>query len=91
MNKIMDVVTDEQGKPKTRLHGLRMLDPRVFTKLPLKSADSTNAERNGLLTQRFGMYTPPTRGQRAAVIASRVESSQSAVAWSKAKQLDLKI
>jgi len=91
MNQIMAVVTDEQGKPRTKLHGLRMLDPRVFTKLPLKSADSTNAERNGLLTQRFGMYTPPTRGQRAAVIASRVESSQSAVAWSKEKQLDLKI
>lgn len=91
MNKIMDVATDDLGKAKVRMHGLRMLNTRVFSKLPLKSADSTNAERNGLLVERFGMYPPPTRGQRAVVIADRVENEQSASTWMTQKQLELKL
>lgn len=91
MTKIMGVATDNKGKPKVRMHGLRMLNPKVFTRLPLKSADSTNAERNGLLVERFGMYPPPTRGQRAAVIADRVENEQSASTWMTLNQLELNI
>jgi len=91
MTKIMDVATNNNGKLKVRMHGLRMLNPKVFTRLPLKSADSTNAERNGLLVERFGMYPPPTRGQRAAVIADRVENEQSASTWMTLNQLELNI
>jgi hypothetical protein len=91
MNQIMDIVTDDKGQPRVRMHGLRMLNPKVFTRLPLKSADSTNAERNGLLVERFGMYPPPTRGQRAVVIADRVESDQSASTWIRDDQLKLQI
>lgn len=89
MNEIMDVATDTNGNAKTRMHGLRMLNPKVFTRLPLKSADSTNAERNGLLEARFGMYPPPTRGQRSAVIAERVEDHQSAASWERPLQTEL--
>lgn len=81
----------ESGRPKTKLHGLRMLDPRIFSKLPLHSADSTNAERNGLLEQRFGMYPAPSRGQRAAIIAARVESQQSAGSWQESLQETFKL
>ena len=91
MNEIMDVATDNNGKAKVRMHGLRMLNPKVFTRLPLKSADSTNAERNGLLVERFGMYPPPSRGQRAVVIADRVENEQSASTWMTPEQLELKL
>ena len=34
------------GWPRAKLHGLRMLDPAVFTKFPFASADSTNVARN---------------------------------------------
>ena len=34
------------GHPITRLHGLRMLNHRVFSRLPMASADSTNVARN---------------------------------------------
>ncbi len=91
INKIMDIATDAQGKPKIKLHGLRMLNPKIYTQIPLKSADSTNAERNGLHIKRFGMYPSPTRGQRAAVIADRVENQQSASTWIAPKQLELTI
>ncbi|MDF3840019.1 hypothetical protein P3W85_44920 [Cupriavidus basilensis] len=81
MNQAMNAVCDEYGRPPSRLHGLRMLDPEVFSRLPLASADSTNAAVNGGSIQRFGMYVPPTAGQRAEVIANRIESSNSAAIW----------
>ena len=91
MHEIMNVAADDNGKAKVRMHGLRMLNPKVFTRLPLKSADSTNAERNGLLVERFGMYPPPSRGQRAVVIADRVENEQSASTWMTPEQLELQL
>lgn len=69
------------GYPICRIHGLRMLDPAIFSRLPLSSADSTNAVRNSSGLERFGIYTPPTAAARMAVIADRIESHQSAAMW----------
>uniref|UniRef100_UPI004047D313 hypothetical protein n=1 Tax=Rheinheimera sp. TaxID=1869214 RepID=UPI004047D313 len=85
----MNAICDEHGRPMCKLHGLRMLDPKIFTRLPLSSADSTNAAVNGGSINRFGMYAPPTAGQRAEVIAARIESHNSAAFWSDAGQHDL--
>lgn len=85
----MDAICDEQGRPSCRLHGLRMLDPAIFSRLPFASADSTNAAVNGGSVSRFGMYTPPTAGQRAAVIADRIESHNSAPVWQRSGQVEL--
>jgi len=81
MAEIMDVCCDAEGRPKCKLHGLRMLDPEIFKYLPLAGADSTNAARNNNQFNRFGMYPPPTAGQRAATIAARVEAHNSAATW----------
>lgn len=78
MREALDAICDEYGRPICKLHGLRMLAPKVFTKIPLSSADSTNAARNCNQLDRFGMYVPPTAGQRAAVIAERIEQHNSA-------------
>lgn len=83
MSDAMGALCDENGRPPCRLHGLRMLDPTVFGQLPLASADSTNAAVNCGSLSRFGMYLPPTAAQRAAVIAERIESHNSAPAWTK--------
>lgn len=91
MKEVMDAVCDEQGRPMCKLHGLRMLDPRVFTKLPLTSADSTNAAVNGGSVSRFGMYTPPTAGQRAEVIANRIEQHNSSAIWERTNQTEIQI
>ena len=64
-----------------KLHGLRMLNPEVFTRLPLSSADSTSVAQNANLCARFGQYVPPNREQRAEVIAARVESQNSMGVW----------
>lgn len=81
MGDAMSVACDHLGRPRARLHGLRMLNPKVFTRLPLTSADSTNASMNCGAIKRFGMYPPATSAQRAAVIADRIEINQSAEAW----------
>lgn len=80
MSEAMNTVCPD-GRPIARLHGLRMLDPAIFTKLPLSSADSTNAAVNCGSLDRFGMYLPPTAAQRASVIADRTESHNSAPVW----------
>lgn len=82
MTEAMAAICDTNGRPICRLHGLRMLNPKVFTRLPLASADSTNASVNAGSVSRFGIYVPPTSGQRAEIIAARIESHNSAPAWS---------
>lgn len=81
MSAVMDELCDEHGRPPCRLHGLRMLSPKVFTRLPLSSADSTNAVVNAGSKGRFGIYLPVSAWQRAAIIADRVESHNSAPHW----------
>ena len=81
MSEAMAVACDRGGRPRCKLHGLRMLDPEVFSRLPLASADSTNAVRNSSSLKRFGWYVPPTASQRMEVIASRIEAVQSSSTW----------
>ena len=81
MGEAMARICDADGRPPCKLHGLRMLNPKVFTRLPLASADSTNATVNAGNLDRFGMYKPPNAGTRAAVIAERIEAHNSAPVW----------
>ena len=86
MAAAMDSICDDHGRPLCCLHGLRMLDPEIFQHLPFASADSTNATVNGGSISRFGMYAPPTAGQRANVIADRIEAHNSSPIWQREKQ-----
>lgn len=81
MGEAMSVCCDEHGRPKCKLHGLRMLDPAIFHRLPLASADSTNAVRNSSSFSRFGMYVPPNASTRMSIIAERIERHQSPGIW----------
>ena len=84
MADAMSVACDEQGRPKCRLHGLRMLSPTVFSHIPLASADSTNVARNIGLDKRWtGSYPPVSNAMRALVLAERIESHVTAARWNK--------
>ncbi|WP_206601766.1 hypothetical protein [Herbaspirillum aquaticum] len=73
---------DRQGRPICKLHGLRMLDPEVFSRFPFASADSTNIGRNvGIDSAWRGTYTPPTKEARAALMRERIEAHQSLTFW----------
>lgn len=66
-------------RPTCKLHGLRMLNPSIFTKLPLASADSTNVARNiGLDSAWKGTYQPQRKETRAQVLVERIEAHNSA-------------
>ncbi len=81
MSEAMSVACDSDGRPKAKLHGLRMMNPSIFEFLPLSSADSTNAAVNTNSHARFGQYKPATAAQRAAVIADRIEKCNSTPVW----------
>jgi len=82
MAEAMEAVCDSEGRPKTKLHGLRMLDPKVFTRFPFASADSTNVARNINLDMKWeGPYAPAGKAARGVVLAGRIEAQQSASYW----------
>ena len=81
MAEAMTVACDTDGRPRAKIHGLRMLSPAVFRKLPLASADSTNVVRNANLIKRYGMYPSPNISTRMISNAERIELFQSAAVW----------
>jgi hypothetical protein len=83
MHQAMRTVCDDAGQPACRLHGLRMLDPDVFSKFPFASADSTNIGRNIGIDQKWGgPYAPPTKESRTQLMRARVESVNAPAAYS---------
>jgi hypothetical protein len=85
MAQAMRVVCNDDGEPLCKLHGLRMLDPDVFTRLPLSSADSTNIARNVGIDQTWkGNYMPTgmeVKDWRALSMRNRIESQGALVRW----------
>lgn len=71
----------ENGQPITKLHGLRMLNPKIFTQLPLSSADSSSVALNSCMNTAWkGTYAPPVPW-RARILMARVEAYSSARRW----------
>jgi hypothetical protein len=86
MAEAMNSITDRNGNPVCKLHGLRMLNPDVFSRLPFSSADSTNIAQNiGIDSAWRGTYTPSSKDVRALVMRDRIESFNATVFWKKQK------
>ncbi len=82
MARAMRTLCNDDGEPLCKLHGLRMLNPDIFTKIPFASADSTNIGRNVGIDQAWrGTYSPPTKEARADVMRARIESHNSPARW----------
>lgn len=47
MDDAFDVIADDDGYPRAKIHGLRMLRSDVVLRYPFASCDSTNAVQNG--------------------------------------------
>ena len=77
------------GQPICKLHGLRMLNPEVFTKIPFSSADSTSVGRNvGIDSAWKGTFQPPDKEWRALILAARIEAFNSANFWQQQPEQD---
>lgn len=78
------VICDLSGRPKVKLHGLRMLNPTIFSHLPLSSGDSCNIARNIGIDQAWDKH-PYLRGTskptRALLMADRIERHACATVW----------
>ena len=88
----MKLLCDEEGKAKVKIHGLRMLNSKIFTMYPFASADSTNVAQNcNNPTMWTGSYQPVTTAIRGAVLIDRIEAHQSPSFWQEPKiqQMDL--
>jgi hypothetical protein len=82
MARAMRVLCNDDGEPLCKVHGLRMLNPEIFARLPLSSADSTNIARNIGIDQAWrGTYSPPTKEARAALMRRRIESVNGSQRW----------
>lgn len=82
MAQVMRMACDDRGRPRARLHGLRMLNPEVFRHLPLASADSTNIAMSiGMDNAWTGTYAPSTKEGRATVLRTRIESNNAPAIW----------
>lgn len=78
MADVLPHIVNEQGQPICKLHGLRMLNGAIFSRLPLASADSTNVARNiGIDSAWRGTYQPASKETRAVVLTERIEQLNS--------------
>lgn len=74
IHKAFQAISFQDGTLWCRVHGLRMLDPAIFTRCPLSSADSTAVARGiGLDSKWTGSYRPPTKTARGIVMRERIE------------------
>jgi hypothetical protein len=83
MSSAMRILCDDLGRPICKLHGLRMLNPAIFTRLPFSSTDSTNIGRNVGIDKHWknGNYLPPTKEARAQIMRTRIESHNAPITW----------
>lgn len=82
MSDAMTWACDSEGYPRTKLHGLRMLNPTIYSQFPFSSCDSTNVARNIGLDQKWkGTYQAMTKETRAMILTERIELHASAARW----------
>lgn len=85
MAEMMEVACDDDGMPITKLHGLRMLDTGIFSRVPLASADSTNVARNvGIDSRWTSAYHPQSKLSRALTMMENIEAHTAAHRWNPA-------
>jgi len=80
MNEALVAICD-RGRPRTKLHGLRMLRPDLFSQLPLASADSAGVSRSIGTTNWGGVYRQASDLVKALVLIDSYESRNSAPQW----------
>lgn len=79
VKQALRVIVNENGQPLCKVHLLRGLNPKIFTRLPASSADSTTVGRNIGLDDRWkGTYQPMSKITRAIILRERIEYYQSA-------------
>lgn len=88
LRDVLPAISTDDGTPKVKLHGLRMLRPEIITKVPLASGDSTNVARNiGIDNAWKGTYAPATKETRVDVLIERIERHRTPARMESVRQL----
>lgn len=91
ISEAMEVVCDD-GLPRVKLHGLRQMDPEIFSVIPYASVDSTNVARNiGIDSKWTGSYIPTRKETRAMLLRDNIENHASAARWAGAIARNLEL
>jgi hypothetical protein len=89
MNEAMEVICDGQGRPQVKVHGLRMMDPTLFSRYPFASVDSCNVARNigiDASWESFKYGTALRKSVRGVVMAQHCEDHAAATVWKRSRQ-----
>lgn len=90
INAVFQRLTDDLGVPRVKVHGLRMLNPEIFTRYPFSSADSSYLGQTCADESKFtGSLRPISTEVRAAVLIDRVEAYQAPWRYAPPKELQL--
>jgi hypothetical protein len=82
LSDAMDVACDENGYPRTKLHGLRQMDNDVTSNVPYEGVDSCGIARNvGIDSKWTGPYAPTSKAQRAATLRDRIKHHAVCSRW----------
>jgi hypothetical protein len=85
MSEAMEIACDADGMPRVKLHGLRQMDPEVFSVIPYHSVDSCSVGRAiGVDDKWTGSYVPPSKDVRALCVRDVVNNHASAWRWNHA-------
>ena len=81
ISEAMELLCDN-GQPVAKLHGLRQMDPEIFSVVPYASVDSTNVARNiGIDSAWTGSYIPRSKETRAMLLRRNIEDHAAAARW----------
>lgn len=82
MSEAMPAACFDDGRPRTKLHGLRQMDPTIFSHIPYSSVDSSMIARSiGVEKSVPRIYRDLSDKTRALVFAERIERHASANRW----------
>jgi len=81
MSEAMPIVCDELGRPRVKLHGLRMLAATIKSQIPLSSGDSCYVALNLGYDKKNVPFRELPKDARAYTLARRTQSHASASAW----------
>lgn len=84
MDEAFGVICDDDGFPRAKIHGLRMLRSDIVIRYPFASCDSTNAAQNG---PREGVKLGTDSLWGSANIARKIEQVQSPSRWCRKKAM----
>lgn len=90
MNEAFESICDDDGQPRVKIHGLRMMDPTLFSRYPFSSVDSCNVARNIGIDSAWDGFKyggAISKSARGVIMAKHCEDHAAARVWVRSREL----